>query len=220
MRKTAVKTYSKAKNGNSKLSENFRVYEFACKDGSDKVLIDNRLVSLLQQIRNWSGKAVTITSGYRTEKHNSDVGGSKSSYHKKGQAADILVNGKSIYDVAKYAEAIGAGGVELNVDKRYVHVDLRVTKYYWQRKNERNITVSTHGGKCPYCEPTTHLQAGSHGNAVMWLQWWLNLWGYGLMVDGSFGSRTERAVKDLQKRRKITCDGIVGLNTRKALKGM
>ena len=35
-----VKTYSKSKNGNLKLSENFCVKEFACKDGSDTLKID------------------------------------------------------------------------------------------------------------------------------------------------------------------------------------
>ena len=47
-----VKTYSLKKDGSKKLSQNFTVSEFACKDGSDKVLIDTTLVDVLQKIRN------------------------------------------------------------------------------------------------------------------------------------------------------------------------
>ena len=35
-----IKSYSLAKDGEKKLSANFRVREFACKDGSDPIMID------------------------------------------------------------------------------------------------------------------------------------------------------------------------------------
>lgn len=38
----SVKTYSVKRDGNIKLSSNFTVNEFACHDGSDTVLIDDR----------------------------------------------------------------------------------------------------------------------------------------------------------------------------------
>ena len=62
----AIKAYSLAKDGNKKLSANFAVKEFRCKDGTDPIFIDDVLVKLLQNIRNHFGKAVTITSAYRT----------------------------------------------------------------------------------------------------------------------------------------------------------
>ena len=74
------------------LSPGFRVREFACK-GSDVVLIDDELVVLLQCIREHFGKPVHITSGYRTAEHNAAVGGSKSSQHLLGRAADFYVEG-------------------------------------------------------------------------------------------------------------------------------
>lgn len=43
----AIKTYSLKKNGTVKLSNNFRVREFRCKNGSDKILIADELVKLL-----------------------------------------------------------------------------------------------------------------------------------------------------------------------------
>ena len=58
-----INAYSKAKEGGKKLSSNFKVSEFACKDGSDAVLVAPRLVMVLQTIRDHFGAAVTISSG-------------------------------------------------------------------------------------------------------------------------------------------------------------
>ena len=68
----SVKTYSRAKEGSKKLSENFKVSEFKCKDGSDKILVDEALVDVLQDIRDHFGKAVNINSAYRTESYNKE----------------------------------------------------------------------------------------------------------------------------------------------------
>ena len=46
-----IKAYSKEKDGNKKLSANFKVKEFACTDGSDPIFIDSELVNILQKIR-------------------------------------------------------------------------------------------------------------------------------------------------------------------------
>ena len=130
--------YSLKEDKNRKLSESFRVREFACKDGSDEVIIDNRLVNYLQRIRNWAGAPLIISSGYRTPSYNAKIGGASHSKHTKGMAADIYVKGreKSIYEIAKYAEAIGILGIERNEDSNYVHVDTRTDKYFWYRKNK------------------------------------------------------------------------------------
>ena len=90
---TAIKVYSKAKDGNKKLSTNFRVREFACLDGSDPIFVSPELVTVLQKIRTHFGKAVTITSAYRTPTRNKAVGGTAYSQHLYGNAADIKVNG-------------------------------------------------------------------------------------------------------------------------------
>ena len=126
-----IKAYSKAKNGNSKVSTNFRVREFACQDGSDPIFIDSELVSVLQKIRNHFGKAVTITSAYRTPKHNKTVGGTTYSQHLYGKAADIKVQGIAPKDVAKYAETLlDEGGI--GIYNTFTHIDVRSTKSRWQ----------------------------------------------------------------------------------------
>ena len=109
----AIKQYSLKKDGAAQLSPAFRVREFRCRDGTDTILIDEGLVVLLQCIREHFGKPVTITSGYRTASHNTRVGGSKSSQHLLGRAADIQVQDTDPLAVAAYAESLmpGWGGV-------------------------------------------------------------------------------------------------------------
>ena len=46
-----IESYSLAKDGEKRLSANFRVREFACKDGSNTIFVCDELVQLLQNIR-------------------------------------------------------------------------------------------------------------------------------------------------------------------------
>ena len=218
----AVKTYSLSKQGGQKLTAHFRVREFKCNDGSDAIKIDDRLPKLLEQIRVYAEAAVTITSAYRTEAYNArpDVGGARGSQHTKGTAADIITSGRPVSEIAKFAQAIGAGGVGLYTKRNFVHVDVRAGKSYWKNTGSGDRTVSTHGGKCPYAQPGGSLRKGSKGNGVRWLQWWLKLWGYNIAVDGVFGSETEKAVIAFQLRLNLEDDGVVGAVTKNALKGV
>ena len=134
----AIKQYSLKKDGAKQLSPAFCVREFRCRDGTDTILIDEGLVVLLQCIREHFGKPVTITSGYRTASHNAKVGGSRSSQHLLGRAADIRVQGVSVEDVAAYAESlmpdwggIGRYPVKAGRTTGWVHVDTRATKSRW-----------------------------------------------------------------------------------------
>ena len=47
--------------------------------------------SVLQPLRDWYGKPINITSGYRSPQLNKAIGGSVNSDHCKGQAADFTV---------------------------------------------------------------------------------------------------------------------------------
>ncbi len=126
-----LKVYSLKKDGNLKLSSNFRVKEFACKDGSDPIFIDSELVEILQKIRNYFGKPVTITSAYRTPTHNKSCGGTTYSQHLYGKAADIKISGVAPGKVAKYAETLlDSGGI--GIYNTFVHIDVRSTKSRWQ----------------------------------------------------------------------------------------
>ncbi len=61
------------------------------------------------------------------------------------------------------------------------------------------------------------LKKGAKGPAVSQLQERLNAHGAGLAVDGSFGPKTDRAVRAFQQARGLVVDGICGKNTWAAL---
>jgi len=126
-----VKVYSKAKEGNVKLSKNFTVKEFACSDGTDTVFISLTLVNLLQKIRDHFGKAVIINSAYRTEAHNKSIGGATYSQHKYGLAADIHINGVTPKEIAAYVETLMPSSGGIGIYKSFVHVDVRQVKSRW-----------------------------------------------------------------------------------------
>ena len=128
-----INAYSKAKDGNKKLSTHFKVKEFACKDGSDAVLVAPRLVMVLQSIRSHFGAAVTINSGYRTPQYNTKVGGVAHSQHCYGTAADITVRGQKPAAVAAYARQLMPdwGGVGVYSQKGFTHIDTREVRADW-----------------------------------------------------------------------------------------
>ena len=134
-----LQAYSLAKDGGRRLSANFTVREFRCRDGSDPVFVDTRLVQVLQSIRDHFGKPVIITSAYRTAAHNKAVGGAKYSQHCYGRAADIRVAGVTVERLAAYAETllpdtggIGRYPVRSGRPTGWVHVDTRPAKSRWK----------------------------------------------------------------------------------------
>jgi len=98
------------------LSKNFTLLELTKSDTAIRRKIDNtpsdavvanlKLLceKVLQPLREHLKKPIRITSGYRSPKLNSAIGGSKTSDHTRGQAADIEIPGMSNYELAKYIE--------------------------------------------------------------------------------------------------------------------
>ena len=127
-----IKAYSKAKDGNKKLSANFRVREFACSDGTDPIFIDSELVEILQKIRTHFGRAVTITSAYRTPTHNAAVDGTTYSQHLYGKAVDIKIGGVTPKKVAAYAETLLPNRGGIGIYNTFTHIDVRQTKARWK----------------------------------------------------------------------------------------
>ena len=94
-----VKTYSLRKDGNTRISPHFQVYEFAStypspygnpwKLYSDNVLIDSDLIQILEELFNklHASKCI-ISSGYRTPEHDKRVGGNGHGQHTLGLACD------------------------------------------------------------------------------------------------------------------------------------
>lgn len=96
------------------LSANFTLKELTKSDTATRLGIDNtpdeavieslKLLceNVLQPVRYHFGKSVTVNSGYRSPESNAAVGGSKTSDHCKGQAADIEIEGISNPDLAHW----------------------------------------------------------------------------------------------------------------------
>lgn len=135
----AVKTYSKKTQGNVYCSEHTQVKEMACKDGTDKVLVDETLMEMIEKLfTKLNCKKYIIESGYRTPSHDKAVGGNGKGQHTLGKAVDAYFydkNNKIIpaQIVCCVAQDIGFKGIA-NISKRYtnVHLDMRDTdrKYY------------------------------------------------------------------------------------------
>ena len=139
-----IKLYRKSE---ERLSPNFRVEEFACKDGEKVVLIDSELVERLQALRDLLGKPININSAYRTLAHNKKVGGQELSPHLAGQAADIVCPGYSPSEIAKAAETAGFRGIGLY--DTFVHVDVASRRSCWDKRGGKLRYVSGFGGVAP-----------------------------------------------------------------------
>lgn len=96
-----VQTFSLKKDGNTQLTTHFKVREFRCQDGTDKILIDSDLPLLLEKLytslqhNGYDMIGIYINSGYRTPSHDKAVGGSGKGQHVEGKAADINVRVKN-----------------------------------------------------------------------------------------------------------------------------
>lgn len=121
-----------------RLSPNFTSAEFAC-PCCGVFRVDMRLIGMLEALRTYLKKPLTITSGYRCEKQNAKEGGAKSSEHLRGMAADVACpKGVSLKQMVDACEVIGFGAIGAypagrgqNTD--FVHVDVRAKKARWSR---------------------------------------------------------------------------------------
>lgn len=124
-----IKCYILDTDANEKVGKYFKAKEFACRDGTQAIFIDDYLVSILDILRNQIGKPIHINSGYRTPTRNKAVGGAKYSYHIRGMAADIRADGMSAKELANKLNAIVPDGCGIIVYKSWVHFDVRTSKY-------------------------------------------------------------------------------------------
>ena len=141
-----VREYSLRRDVGLQLSPHFRLSEFASKDGSDKVLVDDALVDLLEQIRAAAGGAVTINSAYRSPAHNAAVGGVSSSQHLYGRAADIVVEGASPLLVGQMAEHYLDRRGGIGVYRTFTHVDTRAIRSRWDQRSGHQVVVGGWSG--------------------------------------------------------------------------
>ena len=102
----------------------FNYSEFDSPDviGSGK-LMDKDFLNKLDELREKFDKPIKINSGYRTEDHNANVGGTSSSSHIKGLAVDIACNNSkdrfAIIDIC-----LDLGINRIGVAGTFIHIDV------------------------------------------------------------------------------------------------
>lgn len=167
-------------------------------------------------MRNKFGR-INISSAYRTSSYNRKVGGVSDSQHLYGLAADVTLSDSSkLLEAARYAEKIGFTGIGLD-DKyqKFIHLDTRKNKSFFRYRSDGYTYVVN--------SFFTTVKSGSRGEDVKLLQNKLKKLGFKdsqnneLVADGIFGKNTEYALKNFQKKKNLTADGIAGPKTWKKL---
>jgi hypothetical protein len=109
-------------------------------------------VKVLQPVRDHYGKGVRVNSGYRSPDVNAKVGGSKTSDHCKGQAADIEISGvpnaelaEWIKDNLSYTQLILEFYTKGVPDSGWVHVS-----YDPANLKKQDLTAVKQAGKTVY----------------------------------------------------------------------
>ena len=146
------------------LSNNFTLSELtksqtALRRGIDNTPTDEHIANLealcqhiLQPVRNYFAKPVTVNSGYRGPALNEAIGGASSSQHCKGQAADIEIPGISNYELAnhisqhlEYDQLILEFYTPGDPNSGWVHVSYNV-----DGNRKENLTAMKEDGKTVY----------------------------------------------------------------------
>lgn len=85
----------------------------------------------------------------------------------------------------------------------------------WGQLPSTWITYESEDDTCMVELPV--LRKGDKGQAVKSMQACLDVYGYGLAIDGSFGGKSDKALRDFQSKKKLTVDGVCGQKTWSAL---
>lgn len=148
----------------TQLTANFSLHELSKSETALRMGFDNtpddeatenlRLLceKVLQPVRDHYGKGVKVNSAYRSPESNAAVGGSKTSDHCKGMAADIEIPGVANADLAQwimdnldYTQLILEFYTPGIPDSGWVHVS-----YDPNRLTKQELTATKVAGKTQY----------------------------------------------------------------------
>ncbi|MBO4453272.1 MAG: N-acetylmuramoyl-L-alanine amidase [Clostridia bacterium] len=126
------------------------------------------------------------------------------------------------YGVLRGAASVGVPAV---IIEHSYHTNSRAAAWLSERKNLEKLaeiaakeisgffglSLNVYCGKLPEIPKGTSLKKGDKGEKVALLQAFLNRYGgYGLVLDGSFGAKTEKALMDFQASEGLSADGRFG----------
>jgi len=107
--------------------KSFKIKELMQDDGTEYLKLNMIILNAIQTIRDYFGKPITVTSGYRSEAYNKAVRGSSKSQHILGNAIDFKVKDVSPTVVNDFIkdnwQQLGVTGLE--VGKSWTHIDCR-----------------------------------------------------------------------------------------------
>lgn len=146
------------------LTKNFSLAELTKSQSATRLGLDNtpgeteianlkRLCEeVLQPVRDHFGKPVVVSSGYRSPQVNAAIGGSRTSEHCKGMAADIEIHGvpnpelaQWIHDNLRYRQLILEFYTQGEPNSGWVHVSFNPVDL-----KKQDLTAARQDGKTVY----------------------------------------------------------------------
>jgi len=106
-----------------RVAPHFMLREFECRCCSC-VRLHPELVKKLEAIRQYLDMPIIVTSGYRCEKHNKEVGGVQRSLHLVGQAADVAIPASGQKNFIAIAKKIGFDQALAYPSRNFVHLGI------------------------------------------------------------------------------------------------
>ena len=109
------------------MTEHFADHELVSPDTGQHSM-DADFMAQIEELRTEYGKAMILTSAYRTPEHNAQVSSTGANGpHTTGRAVDVLVSGADAFDLIELAIEIGFTGIGIKQsgphNKRFVHID-------------------------------------------------------------------------------------------------
>lgn len=163
-------------NDTTQLSPHFNISEFRCKCGKEhETLNSQELVEKLEKLFTaLKCSKIIVTSGYRCEQHDKNVGGSGSGQHTLGNAADICCYGQdeqpiSSKIVCQKAQDIGFTGIA-NITAAYIytHVDVRPNGKWYGDEVHSNGSVTDDFYKYFGGEDMKGIDVSVHNGNIDW----------------------------------------------------
>ena len=160
----------------TQFSPHFNAKEFRCKCGKEhEVLIADELIDKLEKLYDsLNCSKIIVTSGYRCETHDKNVGGSGTGQHTKGNAADICCYGQegqpiSSKTVCCKAQDIGFAGIaNITADYQYTHVDVRTGSKWYGDEVHGNSSVTDDFYKYFGGEDMRGIDVSVHNGNIDW----------------------------------------------------
>ena len=112
-----------------RIAEHFVDVEFRC-PCCGQLEFSRVLLGKLDHLRNRLGVPLYVTSGFRCEKYNNLIKGSKDSQHMLGKAADVCTT-LALVELLEAANEVGFMGIGVYPKKHFLHLDVRDTPARW-----------------------------------------------------------------------------------------